>query len=129
MIPDEFLRGSIAASAHERLWTYPAARPLPAQRNIVDAAIRSARRYGLRLPATVAVRWVSAPGQTYGQTRCSADGSIEVTLNVDVMPAELERVALHELKHCSDLYARLLVDDVELEQRAIAFAAHVLGYR
>jgi hypothetical protein len=128
-VSSEHLDRLFAFPAEQSLTSCRPARPLPAQRRIVEAAVAAARRHGLRVP-DFTLRWVTAPpGIQDGQTARAPDGVIIVHVKVDLMPGELSRVMLHELVHAADIAAGVPYDAVAWERRAITFSERVMRER
>ena len=101
----------------------PPGRPTTAQCQAVAAAERRARQL-LTLPAYYVVKWVHAPSaDALGATRYAPP---RIWLRDDLEPAELYRVALHELQHVSDDPIILDIAADEAERRAEAFVKRAL---
>jgi hypothetical protein len=122
----------LARIPDSRAWrALPLADPLPAQTRIVNEALQLARKAGLQLPP-FRLTWVSGGDRLYGKTSHDPDGrNIEVTLSVDLMPDQLFRTSLHELKHVSDVAAGFRFDlhREEAERRAVDFVRRVGALR
>lgn len=103
------------------------AEPLPAQRAIVERAIAVGRELGLCLPEHFDVRYVVGLGGCCRQ----AGEHFEIWIGVDAGPDALRLTALHEAKHLADYFDPTLrhLSHVELERRAIEFAADAMRHR
>jgi hypothetical protein len=113
---------------YRALSTCPPAVPFAPHVALFRAAEAHAQRLGLRLPAFT-LRWAygGAEATQHGETAWGfADGRIVVTMNADlVYPVDVLSTSLHELQHVADAGHRF--DRLELERRAIAFAARALA--
>ena len=121
------------AAPRTRLVDCPPAQPFAPHARLFRAAVTHAVRLGLPLPAAgVEVSWTHGGAQAFhrGETLLYSDGRIVVVMNADLRwPSDVVAVALHELQHVADYSDPALrgLDPVELERRAMAFAARALA--
>lgn len=123
-----------AALAHptgHRLIACSPCEPLPAQERIYRDAVAKARAAGLWIPR-LSVEWRLVPRDAYitdGLTWHLAAGVVRIWLNANVSPERLRELCFHELKHASDFAQGFQGSRLELEERAIVFAARMMGWR
>lgn len=123
-IPDEVIEASIRRSTADALIRCPRAVPLPRQQAIVTATIRDAERSGLQLPP-FAIAWREGRrGIAIGAVEL-ASGQFTMYLSVNVDPDQLRSTTFHETRHLHDLDSGIAFNRVELERRAIGFAARM----
>lgn len=126
------LSAAIAHPTGHRLVGCAAIDPLPAQDRILRDAIGRARAAGLWLPRRLYVTWKDVPKDSLicdGSTWHLAAGVVRIYLNGNLGPERLREVVYHELQHVSDFVQGFQHTRLELEERAIQFAARMMDYR
>ncbi len=96
-------------------------------------AVDQAQAAGLVLPRRIVVGWRDRPRDsviTDGVTVYDAGtGETRIVLDANLFPDKLREVMFHELKHASDRTLNFRLTRLELEERALLFAAQMMGYR
>lgn len=134
MLSDDVLESAITAGTADRtgdrLRNCRPAVPLPRQAQIVDEVLRAARRAGLSLPPTMRIEWREGREDiTSGCVITDTGGAITMYLTVNISPDALREVAFHETMHVHDAASGTSRTRLELERRAIAFAARMMGWQ
>lgn len=127
----DLLADAIAHSTGHRLVATAGIEPLPAQERILRDAVSRARGGGLFLPHRLYVTWKDVPRGAVicdGSTWHLAAGVVRVYLNGNLHPHRLQEVIFHELKHASDFALGLQVTRLELEERAVQYAAQMMSW-
>ena len=127
LFSDDMLSAAIAAGTGKQLMLCPPAVPLPRQAEIVTEAIAAARAAGLALPPTIAIAWREGRANMSGcAVRDASSGACTIVFNVNVWPDTLQALAFHELQHLDDFCAGRALSRLDLEKRAIGFAAKMM---
>lgn len=85
--------------------------PLPQFEAVINPLVVSARHY-LQLPHTIVIAAAKMDGSIWGGTRVDPRWANRITINVELLPADLPIVIVHELIHVEQLHTGILRGDV-----------------